>query len=326
MTVAANQNPPRFPAISAIGLASWDQLLLVDRYPRSGSYAIIHDQRAFPGGTTANAAVTLATLGATTTFHTALGTDESGRQLRRALEATGVRLQTPVHPPGAPTDESMVIVEEGSSDRTILWRKGARPVLGDRLDVEALFTSDLLIVDVDDPRLRRFLVDLPVHTYPSSRLLGTLTYLVADDHPDQRWDELLRFDLLVGNEREVMAITGSDSLEKGVKALQSRMRGSNLRGAAITRGRHGAIGMTPSDRWESPAFAVDVIDTTGAGDAFAGGFAFAMALRWNWPDALRFANAVAALSTRALGAQSALPRFSEVSALIEAQSETAPRG
>lgn len=317
MTHDTRQAMPRSPLISVIGLASWDHILQVDQYPSSGSYAIIHDHLELPGGTAANAAATIATLGGRAILHTSVGDDRIGIELRDRFEAMGIELHASITSNTA-TDRCFIVVESQSAERTIFWEKGARPALGDRLAIDALYDADLVLLDVDDSRLRRFLVDLPVHTYPAARLLGTLNYV--DNASDaELWDDLLRCDLLVGNERDLMEITGASSLTEAAKCLQSRMRGSNLRGSAITKGRQGAIGMTMTEMWDAPGFSIEAVDTTGAGDAFAGGFAFAMALRWAWPEALRFANAVAALSTRALGAQSALATYEEALSLIEAQ-------
>jgi sugar/nucleoside kinase (ribokinase family) len=95
------------------------------------------------------------------------------------------------------------------------------------------------------------------------------------------------------------------------------MPGANLRVGVVTGGSEGATAFTRGDCWDAAAFPIDAVDTTGAGDAFAGAIAYAMALRWDWPAALRFANAVAGLSTRALGAQTALPCLPEVAELLD---------
>jgi ribokinase len=97
------------------------------------------------------------------------------------------------------------------------------------------------------------------------------------------------------------------------------MRGENLRAGAISLGAGGSLAFTVDEQWQAAAFGVPVVDTTGAGDAFAGGVAVGLACRWPWPAILRFANAVAGLATTALGAQTALPNWDTVTALIAAQ-------
>jgi sugar/nucleoside kinase (ribokinase family) len=305
----------RRPRIAAIGLASWDRLLVVDRYPTRGAYAVVRETSSQPGGTTSNAAVAMARLGASVAIVALVGDDAEGQLLRRALDQEGVDTRWLATDRDRPTDGATVIVSRQPPDRTIYWHQGARLARGDRLDVAAIFGHDVVLLDVDDAPLRRFLVDLPVHTLPSARLLGTLTYLVDSDQPDA-FAVALRHDVVVGNEREFCALTARPSLDAVIARLQAAMPGANLRSGVVTRGAEGATAFTSTERWDEAGHRVDVVDATGAGDAFAGAIAYSMALRWDWPRALRLANAVAALSTRALGAQASLPTPAEVSDLL----------
>jgi sugar/nucleoside kinase (ribokinase family) len=158
-----------------------------------------------------------------------------------------------------------------------------------------------------------------VHTLPATRLLGTLAYL-AEHSSGETFEIALGHDLIVGNEREFTALAGTAALPDAIRRFQEAMAGSNLRAAIVSRGALGAIAFDRRETWESQAIPVDALDTTGAGDAFAAAIAFGAALRWDWPDLLRFANTVAGLSTTALGAQTALPTFAEVQSRLTADS------
>jgi sugar/nucleoside kinase (ribokinase family) len=94
------------------------------------------------------------------------------------------------------------------------------------------------------------------------------------------------------------------------------MRGENLRAAFVTRGGEGCRVVTETKSLNIPALSVEVVDPTGAGDAFAAGVAWGMAQRWPWPEVGRFANAVGALACCALGAQASLPSLQEVETLL----------
>jgi ribokinase len=235
--------------------------------------------------------------------------------MRETLEREGVDTRWLTTVARRATDGATIVVSTEPHERTILWHQGARLVRGDRLDVAAIFDREVVLLDVDDAPLRRFLVDLPAHTLPAVRILGTLTSLV-DAGIDDAFDVALRHDVLVGNRREFCALTGCSDLEGTVAAVQTAMPGSNLRAAVVTLGADGATAFTAREQWSAAAFPVEPTDTTGAGDAFAGAIAFALALRWNWPNSLCFANAVAGLSTRAVGAQTALPSLAEVADLL----------
>lgn len=305
----------RKPSIGVVGISSWDTILSIDEYPVAGGYALVANALELPGGTSANAAVAAARLGASVELTSTVGNDEAGRQLVESIAAAGVDVKRVRIDRENPTDRTTVISSTIPANRTILWRQGAYPRKGDRLDIDRLFTRDLVLLDSVDPELRRFLIDLPVHTYPGVKILLPLTYAVDFPGRDE-FGSIVRCDAVVGSELELQALTGCDSLAAGVAKLQSSMQVSNLRWAAVTRGANGAIAFDAATRFEVEALPVDVVDSTGAGDAFAGAFAVGLASRLELREALLFANVTAALSTTGLGAQTALPSISQVAAIL----------
>lgn len=299
------------PRIAAIGLASWDTLMVVDRYPRAGEYAIVEEHRSLPGGTTTNLATALAKLGASVRLRAVVGDDDEGRQLVDGLRQIGVNVDAVTVRDRESTDASTIVISRQPPDRTIYWHVGAAILKGDPLDIDTLFGQELLVLDVADASLRRFLTDLPAHTRPAVRIMGTLTYLVDSGELDEL-DVALRFDTLIGNEREFESLTGTTDPDEAIRMMVKRMPGSNLRTAVMSCGSRGCQIATPDEGWRIPSFEVDAQDTTGAGDAFAAGIAWGMALRWPWERIGVFANAVGALSTRGIGAQTTLPTYDEV--------------
>jgi sugar/nucleoside kinase (ribokinase family) len=309
------------PRIVSIGLASWDRLIVVDTYPQLGHFAIVEQTTEQPGGTTANSAVALSRLGARSSLVALVGDDTPGTAIRAALERESVDLRWLRNRANEPSDAATVIVSRRPPERTVLWHQGARLRRGDQLDIWEIFAADLVLVDVDDLALRRYLVDLPAHTVPAARLLGAMTYL-ADVATRETLEIAVAHDALVGNERELRALTGGRTLDDACRRLQSEMRFANLRACAVSKGANGATILTETARWEIPAFPVTVIDTTGAGDAFAAGIAYGMAKRWDWATTGRFANAVAGLAVESLGAQASLPSLDQVASLLEVNRAT----
>jgi ribokinase len=303
------------PSIGVVGICSWDSILAVEVMPEPGGFALVTDALELPGGTSANAAVTAARLGARAQLYSAVGDDPAGQALVGALAREGVDVSQVAVSPGGPTDRTTVITSLDPPDRTIFWRQGAILRKGDRIDIDRLFTRDLVLLDSVDPGLRRFLIDLPVHTYPGIRILVPMTYVVDFPGPDEL-DSIVRCDALVGSETELLALTQESALENAIAALQAHMRISNLRHAGVTRGAKGAIAFDQDRIHEIPALEVDALDSTGAGDAFAGGFAIGLAGRLDLLDTLVLANCVAGLSTRAVGAQTALPNPDELEAAL----------
>ena len=308
----------RPPRINCLGVADWDRLIAITDYPEAGGFAEVHEEISAPGGPTTNTAVALSRLGAHVALATAVGDDDRGRLVKSNLDAVGVDTRWLTVKPGESTTLATCIVSRNPLDRTILVERGAQLAKGDKLDVAGLFGGDVLVLDAPDPSLRRFLLDLPAHTVPGTRLLGPLTTLAQRSIPDAV-EMAVRHDAIVSNEPDVLAVTGTWTLSDATAALQHRMRGSTLRAALVTRGARGCLVVTESERISVPAFSVDVVDPTGAGDAFAAGVAWGMAQRWDWPMVGRFANAVGGLACCALGAQASLPTLSEVEAVLSTE-------
>src|SRR5215204_5714334 len=176
--------PARQPRIGAIGVAGWDRTIVVDRFPSPGEQSKVLMDHEGPGGTTANAAVAMALLGGMVTIQAQIGDDEPGRRSRAALEVAGIDVGWLITVTGQPTNTAIVLVSRHPPDRTFLWKQGATLSRGDRLDISALFASDVVYLDVYDMPLRRFLLDLPAHTMPATRLLGSLTSITRNLPPD----------------------------------------------------------------------------------------------------------------------------------------------
>jgi sugar/nucleoside kinase (ribokinase family) len=306
----------RPPSIACIGVSDWDRLIAISDYPEAGGFASVLEEVSAPGGPTTNTAVALSRLGARVVLASAVGDDKRGDLVRQNLEAAGVDTRGLTVKPAQVTTLATVIVSRNPLDRTIFVETGAQLVRGDQLDVTGLFGGDVLVLDVADVSLRRFLLDLPSHTVPTTRILGPLTYLAHKSLSDA-FDLALRHDVIVSNEPDLLDVTGTWTLSDATAAMQHRMRGENLRAALITRGGEGCRVVTETTSVNVPAFGVDVVDPTGAGDAFVAGVAWGMAQRWRWPEVGRFANAVGALACCSLGAQASLPSLEDVEALME---------
>src|SRR5919112_282187 len=260
----------RPPNIACIGVSDWDRLIAIADYPEAGGFARVLEEVSAPGGPTTNTAVALSRLGARVALASAVGDDERGRLVRHNLEVAGIDITWLTVRPAQVTTLTTVVVSRNPLERTFFVETGARLVRGDQLDVSGLFGGDVLVLDVADVSLRRFLLDLPSHTVPTTRILGPLEYLADTSVPDA-FDLALRHDVIVSNEPDLLDVTGTWTLSDATAAMQHRMRGENLRAALITRGGEGCRVVTETTSVNIPAFSVDVVDPTGAGDAFAAG-------------------------------------------------------
>ncbi|MGC4191528.1 MAG: hypothetical protein QM589_10240 [Thermomicrobiales bacterium] len=152
--------------------------------------------------------------------------------------------------------------------------------LGDTLDIWSLFAHDLVILDADDAPLRAFLTDLPAHTAPGVRILGTLDYAAGDVTARERSrDIVLRFDAIagtVGQARALFGLNARTDAEDIVHAIGTMMRGANLRAVAIHDRQKLAIAAL-----DEPAATI-VVPASASREQVIAAIAVTMARRHRW--------------------------------------------
>jgi ribokinase len=286
-----------------------DLVYRTDRFVSGGELASLDKPERVPGGSTVKSAVAAARLGASVQLTGRVGADRAGEQIRAFLQHEGIEVSGLQEDPSLPTFERMVGGE-------IPRAQGARISKGDRIDIDALFATDLALIDVDDLSLYRFLADLPVHTNPNAKLLGTLCYLV--ESPEVAMREIVpRLDAVIGTSRDAMAITETGSLAEAAGELQALIAGSNLRIAALIDDDLGAVGVTADQVRHVAPVQAQSIDTTRDVEAFTGALAFAMAGRWSVDDALRLGSVVAGLTGSGPGVTAELPGMDAVRRVLD---------
>ncbi|WP_038039020.1 carbohydrate kinase family protein [Thermorudis peleae] len=309
---------PRRLRITAVGCMTWDTFFILDRLIQTGNYAIAQKQAELPGGTTANVCVALHQLGCTVRLASVVGDDDAGIRLREDWRQRGLADDWISTRPSTPSDRCLVLITPGElgPERTIVWVPGARPRYGDPLPVTELFASDALIVDVDDERLRQFLVDLPQHIAPRSRLVGLVTSLLSCSSATALRLGL-QHDVLIGNEHEFCQLTGTETVDQAIAGIQAQMSLWGMRIGAISQGSRGCTLFTAQQVVHVPGFTIEPVDVTGAGDAFAAGVIYGIVHHWELERIGQFANAVGALATRSVGAQTSLPTLQEVETFLQ---------
>jgi sugar/nucleoside kinase (ribokinase family) len=324
VTAAPIDRPSR-PAVCIVGCASWDTLLPVDRYPVEGEYCIATAEYQMPGGTSTNTAIALARLGMPPRFVGLVGDDWRGERLRAGLEEAGVICDTLMVRAGQDSDRSVIPISP-SGARTIFWIKGAMLGHDDAhlLDLPLTFSHRCVYIDVVDMALWSEILDAYERMEAAGNwegrepplLIGQAVFVAGVLPPAEATALVTRHVVFVGGEWEWKLIVGETERGPLLDRIQQAMQGTRLRIAAITQGPEGCTIVTPEHMLSVPARPVEVVDTTGAGDAFAAGLSYGLLHGWAEDDVARFANAVGALATRALGSQSSLPTLNEVTALV----------
>jgi sugar/nucleoside kinase (ribokinase family) len=294
----------------ALGLNAVDHLIVVPHYPAFNSKVHYLSHRLAPGGQAATAMVALARLGLRARYIGKIGGDEMGRFQIESLDSDGVASSGVMVVAEAETQTAFIIIDRASGERTILWHRDDRLTIGeDEVDREAVTSGRVLHLDGHD-------VSAAIRAAGYAREAGIPTVLDIDNiYPGT--DRLLPLiDFIISSSSFPERLTGEPDLRAALKRLAGAT-GSIF--VAATLGSEGVLVYFQGRYIHSPAFSVECRDTTGAGDAFHGGFIYGLLAGYGVEETLRFANAVAGLKCRALGARTALPSMLEVKTLLAEQ-------
>jgi len=306
------RSSPRLPPRDArpfdvvgFGLNSVDHLCLVNRHPRLDSKQQLVTYEVQPGGQVPTALVALQRWGMRTAYVGAFGDDAGGKLSRDSLRAEGIDLQACVARPGVRQQVSVILVDEITGERSVLWERVDEVVLrGDDVPLPALRRGRVLLMDA---------VDIPAATRAAqqARVDGTLTVLDTDS-PSPGIEDLLRVTdvLIVGSEFLARLSPGVD--------VRAALRDAARLGpwfVGVTLGPGGALALVDGRVHYVPAFPTQVVDSTGAGDLFHAGSVFGLLQGWDPLDTLRFAAAAAALKCEKLGGRPGIPSVERAAAL-----------
>ena len=268
-----------------------------------------------PGGKGSNQAVAAARLGARVSFITKLGRDTFGDLARSTYDAEGIDTEFLVNTDEFATGAATVIVHEGKGENAIVVVPGA--------------CYEITEAEVDAARARIaesavFLAQMETrlptveHALRVARDSGVTTVLNPAPAQPMPQSMYALCDYLTPNESETAMLVGAPvrdlaSAERAAEALLAR----GAKNVALTLGENGAWVKNAKVSRHVPAFeAAPVVETTGAGDAFNGGFAVALAEGADIVEATRFGCAVAGISVTRPGTTPSMPRRAEVEALL----------
>ena len=302
--------------VAVLGVFVADTAYRAPRAPRMGETILGNSFKLGPGGKGSNQAVAAARLGAEVSFITRLGEDAFAEMALRTWEEAGV---TPavIRVPDSYTGAAYIFIEEATGDNAIIICPGAAATIAPAdLDRHAGLIADasVFVTQLEQP------LEAAVRGLGIARDNGVATIL--NPAPGRALsDEVLGLcDYLTPNETEAeeltgIAVTGDDAAREAAERLRRRGVGT----VVMTLGARGALLHGHGHSAVVPALAAGpVVETTGAGDAFNGGFATALARGMDPYEAVRFGCATAAISVTRPGTAPSMPTLAEVEALLAA--------
>jgi sugar/nucleoside kinase (ribokinase family)/kynurenine formamidase len=294
----------------------------VTHIPEKQGRQLLDEIRITAAGTAAGTAVDLAKLGADVTVMGAIGNDLLADFLVSALRAHGVDTTHLAKKHAAQTSATMLPIRP-NGERPALHAPGATALLAPAdVDLDVIAAADVLHVGGPDV-LGRFGGEPLRRIISTARAHGVITTMDVLAPGDRRTWESLRPALeqvtyFLPNEDQLRRLTGNDDLVAAARAVLAL----GVEAVLVSRGSAGALLVTRGEQLELPALPVDVVDTTGCGDACSAGFIAGMLRGWRLEDAGWMAMAAAALVAGGLGSDAGIVDFDRTVELLVAH---APR-
>jgi sulfofructose kinase len=285
------------PRLVMAGMSCLDQLWQVKEFPPTQSRTSVYSYRRMGGGPAATAAATAARLGAKVELLTLYGNDNTAETLTQELSAYGVsHVLKPYQDVTTPV--STVLVTSSGERYIFPYRDPALFEIRDTWDLSCLLTCDAVLVDTR-------------YSFLCETVLEEATRIglpvVGDFGDAEHWQLAKKVSHLIVSEECAQQHCGNARPEDVLKQL----RQFSEQMVGVTLGEKGFYYDCSEGIKHVPAFPVDVVDTTGAGDVFHGAYVYALASGHSHDDCAWFAAATAALSCRGVG-RSALPSLAEV--------------
>jgi sugar/nucleoside kinase (ribokinase family) len=292
--------------VLGFGENSIDYVYRLPALPVAGTSKLPIARRAIsPGGQVATTMAACAALGLRASYAGAIGDDEAGALMRQALEARSVDLRH-ARSVEAPNRYAVILVDERHGDRVVLWERDARLAIGaGDTRTEWLEGTRLLHVDAVDDAASLALAtaardrgmpvtcDVDTVTPATGPLLSAVSMpILAEPVPSQ--------------------LTGEADPERALRQLRARHGGT----VVVTLGDRGSMLFDGDSLHRQPAFTVQPVDTTSAGDVFRAGIIYGVLNGFAANDLLRFANAAAAACCTKAGAMASVPTLADVVELM----------
>lgn len=300
--------------VLVVGSSNTDMVIRVPRIPPPGETVLGGEFQMAAGGKGANQAVAAARAGGRVTFVARVGDDIFGDRALAVFRADGVETRFVARTPGAPSGVALINVDD-RGENSISVASGANALLS-VADVEAAAAAfdgaDIVLLQLESP------LDTVEAAIREAQRRGVP--IVLNPAPARELDNTLlsRVSVLTPNEHEAGLLAGvivED--EPGAREAARRLRARGSRSVVITRGARGVYASAEAFEGSLPAFPVEPVDTTAAGDVFNGALAVALVEKLGLADAVRFAQAAAAISVTRPGAQPSAPTRAEIEAFLK---------
>ena len=300
--------------VFVFGSINTDLVVYVPHLPRPGETVTGGTYASFPGGKGANQAVAAARAGAVVELHGCLGDDSFGRERLASLSETGVAARGVRVLPGVSSGVAAITVD-AQGENTIAVASGANAMFSDNgIDFQRPPRGETWISLFQNEVPQDATERLIVRAHEAGHVvLWNLAPTLSRRPSDASFRAA---DYLICNRNELAAIAGASENPEEAARIPLAWGVANV---IVTLGREGSVWVGPKGLVRVEAFAVNAVDTVGAGDCFCGVLAASLAEGRDVKEALHRASAAAAISTTRRGAQTSMPARGEIEEFLTAR-------
>ena len=299
-------------SICIFGVFVADLCFIGNSIPEKGQTILGNNYLVGPGGKGSNQAIASGRLGGNVNFITKIGKDQNADMALSLYKKVGINTESIIQDDNNPTGVAGIMINEKTGENAINVVPGAAGTL-DNQDID----NNLKFIEKSEIFLTQLETPYEVTSYALNKAKETGSITIFNPAPasDIREDDFKSIDYFTPNETEASyylneKVENKVEIERAAKIFLEK----GVKNIIITLGSKGVYFANSDESYFIEAFKLknNVLDTTGAGDAFNGAFAYALSKNLNNKDALTFANKVAGISTTKLGAANSMPTLNEV--------------
>ncbi|MFW5749860.1 MAG: ribokinase [Halanaerobium sp.] len=302
--------------ILVIGSMNMDLVVETERYPEEGETLIGGKFEQIPGGKGANQALAAAKLGDQVEFIGACGDDSFAPRLKSSLKSGGAKIDSIFEIEGVSTGVAVITVDKNGNNRIIV-----SPGANYELDPAKIEQIESKIAEAEIILLQ---LEIPINTIEKIVEVASKnkTEIILDPAPAQKLSEhiLAKIDYLLPNEGELDLLLAEAENKSRAEKIEELLK-IGVKNIIVTEGEKGINFYSQNKELHLETLKVKAVDTTAAGDVFAGAFAASLIAENNLEKALKFAVRAAAYSVTRRGAQSSIPDKNELNEFLAERSK-----
>ena len=299
------------PEVIGLGISNVDVVLRLEQMPTWEDPGRLSGFALANGGPAGTACAVAAMFGVRTGFIDTIGKDEMAMRKQRELEQVGVDLSHMVKRDGPEDHVVIVYVNEKTGERCFSSLRGfvSQPIRPEELDRDYLISAQYLHLDCNHVEAALRAARWMHEAGKKVVLDGSKTNRPI---PEPRQELVAETDILICSSGFGTMLTGHKDLWKVGRSILDRGPGIVVQ----TEGEDGSYTVSADEEFHTPAFEVDVVDTTGAGDVFHGAYLVGLVQGWDPRRTATFASAVSAIQCTVLGNRNGIPSMEEVEAFL----------